>query len=75
MVYHQKFFCKHVLMLVPNTPTIRLHGVVTRGELRLPSVFIIRESFWTPGSHFTDFKKHTTIFKWTIIPKLGCKLF
>jgi hypothetical protein len=27
-----------------------------------------RELLWTPGSRFTDFKEHTTIFKGTI----GC---
>jgi hypothetical protein len=27
-----------------------------------------------PGSHFTDFKEHTTIFKGPIIPKIVCTL-
>jgi hypothetical protein len=31
-------------------------------ELRLVSVFITGELIWTLGSHFTDFKEHTTIF-------------
>ncbi len=48
--------------------------VFTTGELRLPGVFITRESFWTPGSNFTDFKEHTTIFKWSIILKIICRL-
>jgi hypothetical protein len=42
--------------------------------LRLTGVFITGESFWTPGSHFTDFKEHTTIFKGCIIPKIVCRL-
>jgi hypothetical protein len=36
-----KFFCKPVLMLVPNTP-----------RSWLPGVFITGELFWTPGSRF-----------------------
>ncbi len=52
----------------------RLPGVFTTGELRLAGVFITRESFWTPGSHFTDFKEHTTILKGSIILKIVCRL-
>jgi hypothetical protein len=61
-------------MLIPNTPRSRLPGLFITGELRLPGVLIIgelrlkapwchhsRESFWTPGSRFTDFKEHTTV--------------
>ncbi len=36
-----------------------------------PGAFITRESFWTPGGRFTDFKEHTTIFKGNIIQKIG----
>jgi hypothetical protein len=43
---------------------------VINGELRLAGVSITGESFWTPGSHFTDFKEHTTIFKGSIILKI-----
>jgi hypothetical protein len=48
----------------------RLPDVFTTRELRLASVFIIGESFWTPGSHFTDFMEHTAIFKRSIIQKI-----
>jgi hypothetical protein len=61
-------------MLVPNTLQSRLPGefitgesripgVFTTGVLRLAGVFITTESFWTPESHFTNFKEHSTVFK------------
>jgi hypothetical protein len=46
-------------MLVPNIP-----------KSQLSSAFITKELFWTPWSHFTDFRGHTTIFKGTVIPKI-----
>jgi hypothetical protein len=52
----------------------RLPGVFTTGELRLAGVFITGGSFWTPGSHFNDFKAHTTIFNGSIILKIDCRL-
>jgi hypothetical protein len=52
----------------------RLPGVFTTGELRLAGVFTKGESFWTPGSHFTDFKEHITIFKGSVILKIDCRL-
>jgi hypothetical protein len=33
-----------------------------------------KESFWTPGSHSTNFNDNTTIFKETIIIKINCEL-
>ncbi len=51
----------------------RLPGVFITGGSRLTSVFITGELFWTPGSHFTDFKEHTTIFNGSIILKIDCK--
>jgi hypothetical protein len=83
------FFCKPVLMLVQSTlgsrfPGVfitgesRLHVVFITGELKLPGVLITGESsrewFWTPGSHFTDFKEHTAIFKGSIILKIDYRL-
>ncbi len=79
-------FCKPVLMFVSYIYTKKLtpghihHGesrlsaVFTTGELRLSKIFITREFFWTPGSHFTNFQEHTTIFKGTIILKIDCRL-
>ncbi len=63
----------------------RLHGlfitgelcppdVFTTGEPRLTRVFITGESFWTTGSHFTDFKEHKKIFKGSIILQIDCSL-
>jgi hypothetical protein len=52
----------------------RLPCVFTTAELRLAGVFITGESIWTPGSHFTDFKEHTTILKGSIILKIVCRL-
>ncbi len=57
-------------MLLPNTPRSWLPGVFIIGESRLPGVFTTVESFWTPGSHFTYFKEHTTIFKDNLILKM-----
>ncbi len=87
LVYYspESFFCYPVLMLVQRTlrsqlPGVfitgesRLPGVFTTGELRLAGVFITGESFWTPGSHFNDFKEHTTIFKGSITLKIVCRL-
>jgi hypothetical protein len=51
-----------------------LPSIFTIGESRHPSVFITGESFWTPWSHFTDFKEHTTIFKGIIILKIDHRL-
>jgi hypothetical protein len=48
---------------VITTGESRLPGVFTTRELRLSGLFITEESFLTPGSHFTDFKEHTTILK------------
>jgi hypothetical protein len=53
----------------------RLPGVFTTRELRLAGIFITGESFWTPGSHFTVFKEHTTIFKGSIILKTSVGYF
>ncbi len=72
--YHQKFFCKPVVMLVRNISRSQLPGVFTTGESRLNGVFITGESFWTPGSRFTDFNEHTTIFKVNVILKIDCRL-
>ncbi len=62
----RKFCCKPVLMLVPITPISWLSGLFTTGQSRLPGVFFTRKLFWTLGSHFTNFKEHTTSFKGTI---------
>ncbi len=48
--------------------------VLNTSSRRLPGVFIAGESFLTPGSCFTDFKGHTTIFKGTIILKIERRL-
>ncbi len=67
------------------TGELRLHGVYITGELRIPdvfttkesrlaSIFITEESFRTPGSHLTDIKEHTPIFKGSIILKIDCRL-
>jgi hypothetical protein len=72
-------------MLVKSTLRSRLPGVFitgesrlpcvfNTGESRLPGVFITGELFWTPGSHFTDFKEYTTILKGSIILKINCRL-
>jgi hypothetical protein len=53
----------------------RLPGVFTTGELRLTGVFTTGELFWTPGSHFTDFKEHITIFKGSVILKIDVGYF
>jgi hypothetical protein len=66
------FFVKPVLMLVRNISRSQLPDVFTTGELRLNGVFITGESFWTPGSCYTDFNEHTTIFK--VILKIDCRL-
>jgi hypothetical protein len=52
---------------------VKTPRVFTTGELRLPGVFITKESFWTP-SRITDFKEHTTIFKGSVILKIDCRL-
>ncbi len=62
------------LPCVFTTGESRFPGVFTTGKLRLAGIFITGESFWTPGSHFTDFKVHTTIFKGSIILKIVCRL-
>jgi hypothetical protein len=56
------------------TEELRLPGVFTTGELRLAGVFTTGVSFWTPGSHFTDFKERITIFKGSVILKIDCRL-
>jgi hypothetical protein len=56
------------------TGELRLADVFTTGELRLAGVFTTGESFWTPGSHFTDVKEHITIFKGSVILKIDCRL-
>ena len=61
-------------MLLQSTLRSRLPGVFTTGELRLAGIFITGESFWTPGSRFTDFKEHITIFKGTIIQKIESRI-
>ncbi len=53
---------------------VETSGVFTTGALRLAGVVLSRESFWTLGSQFTDFKEHTTIFKRSIIQKIVCRL-
>jgi hypothetical protein len=43
-------------------------------ELRLPGVFITKESFWTRRSRITNFQEHTTISKGSVILKTDCRL-
>ncbi len=50
-------------MLLPDTP-----------GSELPGVFVTGESFWTPGSHFNNFKEHTSIFKENVMLKIYCGL-
>ncbi len=63
-----------------ESPCIPYWGVETpcvfpTGESRLPRVFITKESFWSPGSHLTDLKKHITTFKDYLSSwKLDCRL-
>jgi hypothetical protein len=52
---------------------VKTPRVFTTGELRLPGVFITKESFWTP-SCITHFKEHRTIFKGSVILKIDCRL-
>ncbi len=49
------FFCKPILMLVQSTPRSQLPGVFITDESGLSGVFMIRESFRVPGSHFYRF--------------------
>ncbi len=56
------------------TGMLRLLGVFTTRESRLANLFITGKSFWTPGSHFTDFKEHRTIFRGSIMLKIDCRL-
>jgi hypothetical protein len=75
-ICHQKCVCKPVLMLGQSTPRSRLpKGVFITGELGLPGVFMIGESFWTLGSHFTNFREHATILKGFVILKIDSRLF
>jgi hypothetical protein len=53
---------------------VKTPPVFAIGELRLPGVFITKESFWTLRSRITDFKEHTTIFKGSVILKMDCRL-
>ncbi len=73
--YSTESFCKLVLMLIQRTLRSRSPSEFTTGELRLAGVFITGESFWTPGSHFTNFKENTTIFKGSINIKLTVGYF
>jgi hypothetical protein len=49
-------------------------AVFITGESTVAGVFFAGESFWTFGSHITDFKEHTTIFTGTIILKIDGRL-